>query len=217
LLRILPAIKKIGAKIVALTAQEASTLAAEADIVLHIPIEKEACPLDLAPTVSTTVALAIGDALAIVLMTMKNFQSEDFARYHPGGKLGKRLLRKISDVMVPRKKCPVLSPETAVVQDVILSLCESGLGAVLFSNADDRLEGILTDGDIRRLLNEHRSAIFDLNLQQVINRNPLTLGPELKAVEALRFMEARPKPLNLVPVTQEGKILGIVRIHDLLG
>jgi len=216
LVRLLPAIKRLGAKVIAITSRRDSTLAREADVVLFAPIAKEACPLDLAPTASTTVALAIGDALAIALMKWKNFKSEDFARYHPGGKLGKRLLLKTSDLMIPKARCPILPLQGSSIQDAILSLSEYGVGIVLFCSDGDRLEGILTDGDIRQLLVRDKTGIFNLRIEEVINRKPHSLPPDLLAVEALKFMEDRPKPLNVVPILQVGCVAGVLRLHELL-
>lgn len=218
LVKLLPAVRRIGAKIVAITANPDSALARAADVVIETPIRKEACPLDLAPTVSTTVALAVGDALAVTLMKMKDFRSEDFARYHPGGKLGKRLLLKVSDLMIPVGRCPVLDPAQATFEDVIASLSRFGLGIVLLSRDNGQtLAGILTDGDIRRLLSQHRAQVFELKIVQVMNPKPLTIPAAFMAVEALRFMEDRPKPLNVVPVLEEsGQVAGILRLHELL-
>lgn len=216
LIQILPAIRRLGAKIIGLTARIDSTLGKSSDIVLHTPIEKEACPLDLAPTVSTTVALAVGDAIAMTLMRLKNFQPEDFAKYHPGGKLGKRLLLKVSDLMIERAGCPVLHPARATIEDVIASLGEYKLGIVLFSEDGKNLWGVLTDGDIRRLLSQHKAAIFDLKLADVINRKPITTDSQRKAVEVLSLMEERQTPLNVLPIVDDGVIVGVARLHDLL-
>ncbi len=212
---LIPALKRIGTKIIAITAQAESSLAVSADIALITPVEREACPLNLAPTVSTTLALAVGDALAVALMEMKNFRSEDFAKYHPGGKLGKRLLLRVVDLMIPVEKCAVLSSDRANMEDVILALSEFGQGIVLFSKNGD-LQGILTDGDIRRLLQKHRNKLFDTPLSSAINRTPLSIPSDFMAVEALRFMEERKRPLNVVPVVQGKQAIGVVRLHDLL-
>lgn len=216
LVRLIPAMKRLSVKLIAITSCRESTLAREADVVLFAPVEKEACPLDLAPTVSTTVALAIGDALAITLMKMKNFRSEDFALYHPGGKLGKRLWLKVSDLMIQGEACARLPFETATVEDTILALSKYGQGIVLFEDSVGKLMGILTDGDIRRLLSIHRGGIFEIELREALNRKPIALGPDLMAVEALKLMEERDKPLNVMPVVQEGKAVGIIRLHELL-
>jgi arabinose-5-phosphate isomerase len=211
---LLPAVKRIGAKIVAITARVDSSLGKSADVTLVTPVEKEACPLNLAPTVSTTLALAVGDALAVALMKMKDFRSEDFARYHPGGKLGKRLLLHVADLMIPLSRCAVLDASRAKMEDVVMALTEFGLGVVLFMK-EDSLEGILTDGDIRRLLQVHRTDLFDVPLSEIINFSPLTISSEILAVEALKFMEDRKRPLNVVPAVRDGKVVGVVRLHEL--
>ena len=146
---------------------------------------------------------------------MKNFRPEDFAKYHPGGKLGKRLLLKVSDLMIPLDKCPVLDPQTAVMEDVLMALTEFGLGLVLFLDGG-RMAGILTDGDIRRLLQQRRQELFNLKVSDLINRAPLTVSPDLKAVDALGFMENRQRPLNVVLVSEGTRVLGVVRLHELV-
>lgn len=216
LTNLIPAIKRLNAKIIAITSRTDSTLAQQADIVLHTPVQKEACPLDLAPTVSTTVALAVGDALAITLMKMKNFKPEDFAKYHPGGKLGKRLSLRVADLMIPKDRCPVFSLEKSSMEQSIADLGTYGLGILLFCSKVPQLTGILTDGDIRRLLNRHKSEIFNLKLNEVINRKPVTIAPELMAVKALEIMESHKPPLNVVPVISNGEIVGVLRLHELL-
>jgi arabinose-5-phosphate isomerase len=216
LTNLIPAIKKLKAKIIAITGRRDSTLAREADVVLYAPVEKEACPLDLAPTTSTTVALAIGDALAITLMKVKNFQPEDFAKYHPGGKLGKRLSLKVSDLMIPSHRCPILNMKQTSIEQCIADLGTYGLGILLFGSETQQLEGILTDGDIRRLLNRHKAGIFGLSLQEVTNTRPITITPETMAVKALELMESHQPPLNVVPVISKGKIEGVLRLHELL-
>lgn len=215
LIALLPVIRRIGAKIIAITARNDSRMAKNADVALITPVEKEACPLNLAPTVSTTLALAVGDALAVALMKMKNFRTEDFARYHPGGKLGKRLFLKVTDVQVPIGRCAVLDADRAKMTDVLMSLTEFGHGIVLFLS-NGSLRGILTDGDIRQLLQNHATKFFDLSVSDVMNTKPLSIPAEFMAVEALKFMEDRKRPLNVVPILDDGKVLGIVRLHDLL-
>jgi len=216
LVKLIPALKRLSVKLVAITSRRDSTLARGADVVLYAPVEREACPLDLAPTVSTTVALAIGDALAITLMKMKDFKSEDFALYHPGGKLGKRLWLKVSDVMIRVESCARLSVTKAKIEDTLFALTEYGQGIVLFENESGGFEGILTDGDIRRLLSHHGKNIFQLEIETVLNRRPITIEADCMAVEALKLMEQREKPLNVVPVISQGKVAGILRLHELL-
>ncbi len=216
LISLIPAIKRLGSKIIAVTSKLDSTLAREANVVLYAPVTKEACPLDLAPTTSTTVALAIGDALALTLMKMKNFQHEDFAKYHPGGKLGKRLSLRVSDLMIPKEKCPIFNLEKASIEQSIADLGTYGLGILLFCSETPKLSGILTDGDIRRLLNRYKSEIFSLKLNEVINHQPVTIEPNLMAVKALELMESHKPPLNVVPVVSAGEVVGVLRLHELL-
>ena len=213
---ILPVIKKIGAKIVAITANDQSTLANHADVVLDGGVSSEACPYDLAPTSSTTVALAIGDALAIALMKINEFQPNDFALYHPGGRLGRRLLLHVRDVMIPIEKCSVLNPSSVAMQDIIVALSEKGHGIIIFSNDNKTLSGILTDGDIRRLLEVHGKDIFSLSIESIIVKSPTRIADDVMAVSALKLMEEREKPLNVLPVVSGSTCLGIVRLHELL-
>jgi arabinose-5-phosphate isomerase len=218
LVRLIPALKRMKAKIIGITSRLDSTLARESNVTLFCPVDKEACPLDLAPTSSTTLALAVGDALSMALMNIKNFRSEDFARYHPGGKLGKRLLTKVADLLIPLAKCPTLNTHTATMEDVVLALCEYRTGIALFIDpVSQRLDGILTDGDIRNLVNRHRAKLLEVSPRDVLTKNPFTLTPEMMAIEALTFMESRTQPLNAAPVLDPaGKVLGVIRIHDLL-
>ncbi len=213
---VLPVIKKIGAKIVAITANSKSTLARHADVILDGGVSNEACPYDLAPTSSTTVALAIGDALAIALMKMNNFQPNDFALYHPGGKLGRRLLLRVEDVMIPISDCAVLDPTSSSFKELIVALSHYGQGIVLFSKGKGTLDGILTDGDVRRLLDAHGSAVFDIDIKQAIIRKPTSIYKEEMAVVALKTMEDRKVPLNVLPVMDDDKVVGILRLHELL-
>lgn len=216
LVAILPSLRRLGAKIIAITANAGSTLAQQSDIVLVTPLEREACPLDLAPTVSTTLALALGDALAMTLMRLKNFRPEDFAKYHPGGRLGKRLLLRVADLMIRRENCPVLDPRRATIEDVIGALGKYGLGIVLFSEDGRSLAGILTDGDLRRLLSKHKADVFGIVISDVMIREPITIGSEWKAVEALRLMEERKTSLNVLPIVDDGVLVGVARLHELL-
>jgi len=213
---VLPVIKKLGAKIIAITANSQSTLAKYADAVLDGGVAEEACPYDLAPTTSTTVSMAIGDALAIALMKLNDFQPNDFALYHPGGRLGRRLLLQVRDVMVAIDQCPVLKPSESTVKDLIVALSQYGLGIVLFSEGGGGLDGILTDGDVRRLLDAHGPDIFSLSISDVLIRAPTVVSQEAMAVQALKVMEERDSPLNVLPVVDDGRCHGIIRLHELL-
>lgn len=213
---LLPLMKRLKTTVISVTGSMESTLARYSDIVLYVPVTREACPFDLAPTASTTAALAVGDALAIALMKLKAFTPEQFAISHPGGKLGKRLLLAVKDVMKPQSVCPVLNSDRSTMEDVLLSLSEYGLGVVLFVNNDNSLYGLITDGDVRRILTTNKNKFFNLTIDQVINKSPLTISPSSRAIDALEFMEKRDRPLNVMPVVESGKFLGIIRIHDLL-
>ncbi|MCS6985085.1 MAG: KpsF/GutQ family sugar-phosphate isomerase [Leptospiraceae bacterium] len=211
------ALKKQGLYIMALTAREKSTLADLCDLLLYTPIEREACPLDLAPTSSTTVALVLGDALAMTLMKLRNFQSEDFARNHPAGSLGRRLLYRVEDVMIASPKCPILRPEHSRFVDVLSALSTYGLGIVLFSQDGEHLAGILTDGDIRRLVEKYGRDVFEVEIPAVMNKNFLYTTVGERAIDVLQFMEKREKPLNVLPVlNQDKRFMGLVRLHELV-
>lgn len=216
LVAVLPAVRRLGAKIVAITARLDSSLGRFADLALFMGAASEACEGDVVPTCSTTQALAIGDALALALMQLRGFDEGDFARFHPGGRLGKRLLYRVSDLMIDRADVPVLDPDVATIEAVIVHLTKDPLGIVLFSRDGRTLAGVLTDGDIRRMLSQHRAGVFDLAVAAVMNQTPLTIGPDVMAVDALRFMEDRARPLNVVPVIAERAIVGLVRLHELL-
>lgn len=213
---LLPSLKRIGAKIVAMTSKVHSTLAQASDFCIPTGEFKEAGPFDLAPTTSAVVATAMGDALAMTLMKLKNFQPADYALFHPGGQLGRRLTMKILDVMVPVSKCPYMNPATASLENVIGSIGTFGLGVVLFGSEDYRLEGLLTDGDLRRALSQHKEKIFSMNVSELINRSPFTVDAQEMAMDVLAFMEQRERPLNLVPVVDGNQVVGVVRTHDLL-
>ena len=216
---ILPGIRKRGAKVISITAEAGSKLARASDIVLHTPIEREACPLNLAPTSSTTASLVVGDALAMAVMKAKGIQPDDFAVNHPGGKLGRRLLLSVRDVMVPKDKCPVLHPDSASMEDVLLVLGQFSLGVVLLSRDGLSLAGIMTDGDVRRLLAKHRLDFFKLSVKVEMNPQPIHIDVGTSAFQALEVMEGRVKPLNLLAVVSGGGrvIEGVVRLHDLVG
>ena len=216
LLVLVPSIRKRRIPIIAITAAPQSTLALKADIVLDTGALKEICPFDLAPTASTTAALAIGDALALTLMKMKEFRPDDFADNHPGGKLGRRLLARIEDLMIPLAECPTLSLRAATIESVIARLSSNPLGIILFTEDQKTLEGILTDGDVRRLLSLHKAKIFDIPIADIVNRKPEVIDAALLAFDALKKMEERERPLNVLPVVKGGSLVGLVRVHELL-
>jgi arabinose-5-phosphate isomerase len=213
---LIPGLRRIGTTLIAITAMPDSTLARNADVVILLPFAEEACPHNLAPTSSTTASLVIGDVLAMVAMEIRGFQPSDFAVYHPGGKLGMRLLTKVSDLMVPRSQCGILNVETANMQAVLATLTDYANGIVLFENPDETFCGILTDGDIRRLLQRVGNNFFDLRVGEVLNRTPVQVSSDILAVEALEIMESRTKPLNVLPVIVGGNAKGVLRNHDVI-
>jgi arabinose-5-phosphate isomerase len=214
ILRILPLIKRRGATIIALTGRAQSTLATEADIHLDGAVAKEACPLNLAPTASTTAALALGDALAISLLDARGFGSSDFALHHPGGSLGRKLLVHVGDIMRKGAQLPRNAPD-ALLPEAILEMSAKGIGMTAIVDADDRLLGIFTDGDLRRTLEKHDS-IRGVRVSDVMTRNPRTIGAERLAAEAAQVMQSHKIGGRLVVTTLEGKLSGVVTFNDLL-
>lgn len=212
---IIPAIKKIGAKIIAMTGNKKSKLGIEADVVLDIGVETEACPLNLAPTSSTTATIVMGDALAAVLIKLRNFQPENFALYHPGGSLGRRLLLKVRDVMHSGDKLP-LGKSDEGIESILLKLSEKRMGAVCIADEKGNLQGIITEGDIRRALKE-KDKFFSYKASDIMTVNPLKIGEESMAIDALELMENRESQISVLPVVAGEKLTGIIRIHDLIG
>lgn len=212
---IIPAIKKIGAKIIAMTGNKKSKLGAAADVVLDIGVETEACPLNLAPTSSTTATIVMGDALAAVLITLRNFKPENFALYHPGGSLGRRLLLKVRDVMHGGIELPMGSKDEEI-DSILLKLSEKKMGGVCIADESGKLEGIITEGDIRRALKD-RERFFSFKASDIMTKNPIRISEDDMAIEALDIMENRDSQISVLPVVNGEKVVGIVRIHDLLG
>jgi len=211
---LLPRLRAIGAKLIAITAGPRSTLARAADVVLTTPAVPEACPLNLAPTCSTTTALAVGDALAVALMKQRNFRTEHFARNHPAGQLGKRLTLTVADVMRRGANNPVIK-ENCGVSRMLVELTRQHAGALSVVDRKGRLKGLVTDCDIRRVL-EHGRNIQELSLRQIMNPRPTTIRPEALASRAVEIMEMRRLPFNVLPVVDgRGRCVGMIQIHDL--
>lgn len=205
------ATRRLGTKIIALTGNDQSQLAALSDVHLNIAVEEEACPMGLAPTSSTTVTLVLGDALAVALLEARGFTPEDFARSHPAGRLGKRLLVHVRDIMHTGEELPLVSPDTTI-KDAILEMTSKKLGATLISNADNTLQGIFTDGDLRRSF--ERGSMGDTIGDIIQDCNYVTQADEL-AVEALNLMQEH--EITILPVVDDKRqIQGIIHMHDLL-
>ena len=211
LVRLLESIKRIGACLIAMTGNPDSTLARAADVTLDCGIAEEACPLNLVPTASTTAALAMGDALAMTLLVRKGFREEDFASLHPGGKLGKRLMR-VEHVMHAGDAAPVVHT-SAPMHDVFHEMSNKRLGMTCVVDEHGRLAGIFTDGDLRRLMITS-ADVLSLTAGDVMKRHPRTIGRDLLAVEALKIMETH-KITSVVVATADGRVEGVVHLHDL--
>ncbi len=212
---ILPTLKRIGAKVIGLTANPKSNLANLSDIVIITPVLKEACPLDLAPTSSTTIALILGDAIAMALMEIKNFQAEDFALYHPAGRLGKRLSLFLADVMRRKEKNAQVLASTHL-PDILSEITQKGLGAAAVVDESGKLLGLITDFDIRRCL-ANGKLLEATKASEIMNPNPSAFFPEEKAYDVLTKMENRERPITVAPVVdQNGYHVGMVTVHDLL-
>ena len=211
LLRLLEAIRRLGARLIAISGNPASTLAKAADVALNCGITEEACPLNLVPTASTTAALALGDALAMTLLVRKGFREEDFASLHPGGKLGRRLMR-VEHVMHAGEAAPVVGT-TAAMRDVIHEMSSKRLGMTCIVDSEGCLVGVFTDGDLRRQMTKSPD-VLGLTAGDVMTSNPITIDRQLLAVEALKIMETH-KVTSVVVVDSRRRVHGVVHLHDL--
>jgi arabinose-5-phosphate isomerase len=212
LLDIVPLLKRQGAKLIAFTGDPESTLAREADVHLYAGAEKEACPLNLAPTASTTAALALGDALAVALMHAKGFTRDEFALSHPGGTLGRRLLTHVRDVMHTGREAPTIGPD-ATLMDALLEMSRCGMGMTAVLDETKRVIGIFTDGDLRRTL-EKGTDVRTTPVRSVMGTSPRTIAQDRLAVEAVEIME-RNKVNQLLVVDEEKRLIGALNMHDL--
>ncbi|KAA3651769.1 MAG: KpsF/GutQ family sugar-phosphate isomerase [Proteobacteria bacterium] len=213
LLTIVPLVKRQGARLIAITGHAGSPLAREADVHLDAGVSEEACPLNLAPTASTTAALAMGDALAVALLDARGFGEADFARSHPGGALGRRLLTHVRDVMRSGPALPLISP-AASVPDALLEMSRGGMGMAIIAGTDGRPTGIFTDGDLRRAL-AGTDDIRHAPLATLMTRSPRSIGPDALAAEAAELME-RHRINQLLVVDAEGILVGALNMHDLM-
>lgn len=219
LLELLPYLKRRAVPLVAIVGNVNSSIAQRADAVIDASVDQEACPLNLAPTASTTVALAIGDALAMTLMRAQGLTENDFASNHPGGQLGKRLTLRVADLMHGGAENPTIDLQSAWLE-IISAITHHGLGAVNVVNGDGRLAGIITDGDLRRSFQRIGAkdlAFANLTCDELMTRDPVVTSPETLAYDALRLMEDRPSQINVLPVVDsEQKCVGLIRLHDIV-
>jgi arabinose-5-phosphate isomerase len=211
LLRVLETVKRLGARLIAITGNGSSSLGEAADVVLDCGVSEEACPMNLVPTASTTAALALGDALALTLSVAKGFREEDLAHLHPGGTLGKRLLR-VERLMHSGQDVPTVGSDTSM-HDVIAEMSRKGLGMTCVVDGDEHLVGVITDGDLRRFMMGSNGR-FDGRAGDVMTREPATIRPNTLAVEALHILESR-RITSLVVIDVNGTVQGVVHLHDL--
>jgi arabinose-5-phosphate isomerase len=217
IIEMLPYLKHRQVPIIALVGNVNSTLARRADAVIDGSVDQEACPLNLAPTTSTTVALAIGDAIALTLMQVKGLTTDDFAVNHPGGQLGKRLTLRVADLMHSDGDNPTVRSNASWVE-IVKGISDGGLGAVNVVNEAGELEGIITDGDLRRAIQRlDPASIANVNCDQIMTRNPVVANADLLAYDALRLMEDRPSQISVLPVVNKDRVcVGIIRLHDIV-
>jgi arabinose-5-phosphate isomerase len=213
LVSLVPHLKRQGARLIALTGNEQSSLALAADVHLDASVDVEACPLGLAPSASTTAALALGDALALTLLDTRGFSVEDFARSHPGGSLGRRLFTHVRDVMRSGTDVPSVAV-AASLADAVVEMSGKGMGMTAVVDANDQLAGIFTDGDLRRCLTRVRDLASE-PVAALMTRHPRTIGPDRLAIDCVEIMETVPKISALLVVDGEGKLVGALHLHDL--
>lgn len=212
LMAIMPVVKRMGGVLISMTGKPNSSLAQLADVHLDISVEKEACPLNLAPTASTTVTLALGDAIAVALLDLRGFKEEDFARSHPGGALGRRLLTHVHDVMRSGERVPKV-PEDASLLQALEEMTKKGMGMTAVVDADDRPVGVFTDGDLRRMF-ERVQDFTQVAIRDVMHAQPRSIAPERLAVDAVAVMEQF-RINQMLVVDADGKLVGALHIHDL--
>jgi len=213
MVEILPSMRLLGVKTIGIIGNPESTLGQKCDITINVGVSSEAEPNSLAPTASSTVALAVGDALAIILAKTKQFQPEDFAKFHPGGALGKRLTLTVDDLMHKGERTPVI-PKDATIRDAIFKFTEIGLGIAAVVDEKDTLLGVFTDGDLRRLLQKERDFI-DIEISKVMNSNPKTISKGELAFDALRKMKDF-AVTALIVTAEDNKVIGVINLHDIL-
>lgn len=212
LVALLPGIKRLGIPLISLCGETSSTLSKSADVALDTSVEREACPLGLAPTASTTATLAMGDALAIAILSARGFDENDFARSHPGGRLGRRLLMRVEDLMVTGNDMPVV-PDSAGLKEALVEITAKGLGMVLVANDNKQLMGIFTDGDLRRAF-DHDIDIRSTSIKSLMTPGPKTIEPGALAVAAVNLMQE--KRITALPVVADDKLIGVVTMHAML-
>ena len=212
IVKLVPFLRRIGTAIVAMVGETNSSLARMADLVINAHVPREACPLNLAPTSSTTVALALGDAIAGALIEARSFSQRDFARFHPSGSLGRKFV-SVKDLMHSGTDIPKASPDM-ILKDAVVKMSQFGFGALIVCNEENDLLGIFTDGDLRRYFEKAENAELSIPLNKIMTANPKHTTPDRLAMEALKIMED--KPITSLPVAESGKVIGFLHLHDIL-
>ncbi|KAJ9176452.1 hypothetical protein P3X46_011761 [Hevea brasiliensis] len=216
LLRLVPCAKAKGAYLVSVTSVEGNALASVCDMNVHLPLERELCPFDLAPVTSTAIQMVFGDTVAIALMGARNLTKDEYAANHPAGRIGKSLIFKVKDVMKKQDELPVCR-EGDLIMDQLVELSSKGCGCLLVIDEEYHLIGTFTDGDLRRTLKASGKGIFKLTVGEMCNRNPRTIGQDAMAVEAMKKMESPPSPVQFLPViNHQNMVIGIVTLHGLV-
>ena len=213
IISILPVIKRLAIPLISITGKRNSTLAKKSDCLLYAGVEREACPLNLAPTSSTTASLALGDALAVALLEKRGFKEEDFAMFHPSGSLGKKLLLKVEDLYHFDKEFPYVN-ENSLVSEAVISISEKGFGCTIILDDNKNLKGIITDGDIRRGVEKFKD-IFSMNVMKIASKSPKTVTKDALAAKALAIMEKH-SITSIVVIDDNNKPEGIIHMHDIL-
>lgn len=214
LLSLVPFLKRFNVKLISITGNLQSTLSKFADFPLDTSVKEEACPLGIVPTASTTAAMAMGDAIAVVLLIKRGFKEEDFALFHPGGSLGKKLFVKVSDLMHAGASLPLTSPDVTMAK-AVMEISSKRLGITIIADADNKILGIVTDGDLRRGIERWGKRFFDMTAEEVMTRNPRTVSAEELAAKALSIMEQHAITALVVP-DESGRAVGVIHLHDIL-
>lgn len=216
MLRLVPCAKAKGAYLISVTSSESNCLTNLCDLNVHLPLERELCPFDLAPVTSTAIQMVFGDTVAIALMSARNLTKDEYAANHPAGRIGKSLIFKVRDVMKKQEDLPVCR-EGDMIMDQLVELTSKGCGCLLVIDEDCHLIGTFTDGDLRRTLKASGEGIFKLTVGEMCNRSPRTISPDAMAVEAMQKMESPPSPVQFLPVINDDNVLiGIVTLHGLV-
>lgn len=214
LINLIPFLKRFNVSLISMTGNPDSTLSRAADVTLDVSVKEEACPMGIVPTASTTATMAMGDALAVTLLIMRGFKEEDFAFFHPGGSLGKKLFTKVGDLMHTGDALPLVRPDMPMIE-AIVEISSKRLGVTIVADRDKRILGIITDGDLRRGIERWGKAFFDMRAEEVMTRNPKTISKEELAVKALAVMERHAITSLVVPDSEE-RAIGIIHLHDIL-